>query len=222
MSTHPIALLNVDTQRDFCDPDGALFVPGAERLAIRENWDRLIQAAAAVGARHLATQDDHQLSDAEIDPDSPDFRTTYPPHCMRGTPGAEHVSESRQRDAVVIPYEDELDVDTLAERTRGAREVLFLKNATPFTANPNAVRYLGEIDPPRTVVVFGVVTEICVARAVDILHGMDAIDEIVVVTDAVRELDASERDATLAHWADLDRVRLATTDAAVGLIASAR
>jgi len=217
-----IALWNVDTQRDFCDPDGALFVPGAESPTIRENWRRLIDAARSAGALHLATQDDHRLTDPEIEVDSPDFRVTFPPHCMHGTRGAEHVPEARQDDAVVIPYEPVLSMDDLAARTRDAREVLFLKNATPFTANPNAIAHLTEVRTPARVYVFGVVTEICVARAVEILHETVGIGEIVIVSDAIRELDEAARDATVATWGQMDGVRLVTTDDAVEELAAAR
>lgn len=218
----PVALWNVDTQRDFCDPGGRLFVPGADDPAIRANWRRLIDAARDAGARHLATQDDHLLTDAEIDTVAPDFRATFPPHCMRTTAGAGHVPESRQDDAVVIGYEPVQAPGDLRGLTADAREILFLKNATPFDANPNAVAYLTGVDAPSSVYVFGVVTEICVARAVGILHDVVGIADVAVVTDAIRELDGAARDATLAAWNAKDRVRLLTTDRAAAEVAAGR
>jgi len=70
--------------------------------------------------------------------------------------------------------------------------------------------------------VFGVVTEICVARAVEILHETVGIGEIVIVSDAIRELDEAARDATVATWGQMDGVRLVTTDDAVEELAAAR
>ena len=35
-------------------------------------------------------------------PRQPDFATTYPPHCLRGTHGAEKVAETRQADPVPL------------------------------------------------------------------------------------------------------------------------
>jgi len=43
---------------------------------------------------HVASADDHELTDPEIS-DEPDFEYTYPPHCLRGTPGAERVPETK-------------------------------------------------------------------------------------------------------------------------------
>ena len=81
-------LWDVDTQVDFVHTGGKLAVPGAEDAlpAMR----RLAEAARAAGIPHVASADDHELTDAEISAE-PDFRTTYPPHCLRGTPGAEKV-----------------------------------------------------------------------------------------------------------------------------------
>ena len=74
-------LWDVDTQVDFVRSDGKLAVPDAESVApaTRLSW------AADSGVTHLATADDHELTDPEISHE-PDFESTYPPHCLRGTP----------------------------------------------------------------------------------------------------------------------------------------
>ena len=81
-------LWDVDTQVDFVHPDGKLAVPGAE--AALSAMARLVGAARAAGVPHVASADDHELTDAEIS-ESPDYSETYPPHCLRGTRGAEKV-----------------------------------------------------------------------------------------------------------------------------------
>src|SRR5918911_1427502 len=92
-------LWDVDTQVDFVLPEGKLYVPGAEKTvpAMR----RLVEAARAAGVVHVASADDHELTDPEIS-DEPDFRNTYPPHCLRGTPGAEKVPETKQSDPLPV------------------------------------------------------------------------------------------------------------------------
>ena len=57
-------LWDVDTQVDFVLPDGKLYVPGAEQVvpAMRQ----LVEAARAAGVVHVASADDHELTDAEI------------------------------------------------------------------------------------------------------------------------------------------------------------
>ena len=55
---------------------------------------RLVQAAREAGIPHVASADDHELTDPEI-VDDPDFANTFPPHCLRGTTGAEKIPETR-------------------------------------------------------------------------------------------------------------------------------
>jgi nicotinamidase/pyrazinamidase len=77
------ALLVVDVQNDFADPEGSLAVPGAE--AIIPVVNREIERARAAGATVVYTQDWHP-------PSTPHFREqggTWPVHCVRDTPGAE-------------------------------------------------------------------------------------------------------------------------------------
>src|SRR5262247_2720448 len=72
---------DVDTQRDFMESTGALYVPGAE--AIRPNIERLLREA---GARKVTTVS----SRCAHEPDDPEFEM-FPPHCIDGSPGAERV-----------------------------------------------------------------------------------------------------------------------------------
>src|SRR2546423_15423553 len=85
-------------------PDGKLYVPGAEETA--PAMRRLVEAARTVGIVHVASADDHELTDPEISVD-PDWRNTYPPHCLRGTPGAQRISETEQADPLplsLVPF----------------------------------------------------------------------------------------------------------------------
>src|SRR5206468_656993 len=86
-------LWDVDTQVDFMLPDGKLYIPGAEQTI--PAMARLVQGAREAGLVHVASADDHELTDDEIS-DQPDFRTTYPPHCLRGTRGARKIRETEQ------------------------------------------------------------------------------------------------------------------------------
>src|SRR5437016_6108773 len=83
-------LWDVDTQVDFMEPSGKLYVPGAKDVA--HAMELLVDAARAARIVHVASADDHELTDPEIS-DSPDLRSTFPPHCLRGTRGAEKIIE---------------------------------------------------------------------------------------------------------------------------------
>ena len=77
------ALIIVDVQNDFADPEGGLSVCGGEDVVPLINAE--IEAARAAGALIAATQDWHPAS-------TPHFAQgggTWPVHCVAGTWGAE-------------------------------------------------------------------------------------------------------------------------------------
>ncbi|MDX6493987.1 MAG: nicotinamidase/pyrazinamidase, partial [Gaiellaceae bacterium] len=149
-------LWDVDTQVDFMLPHGKLYVGGAEQTA--PAMKRLVDAARSAGIPHVASADDHELTDPEI-ADDPDFTNTFPPHCLRGTRGAEKIPETAQEDPLplaLIPYPPGL-VPGLIE---GRREILLLKKNFDVFTNPNTQTVLETLDPEE-IVVFGVATDIC-------------------------------------------------------------
>ena len=77
------ALVVVDVQNDFADPQGSLYVQDGESVVGVVN--REVEAARAAGAQVVYTQDWHP-------PDTPHFAKdggTWPVHCVRDTWGAE-------------------------------------------------------------------------------------------------------------------------------------
>ena len=95
-----VVLWDVDTQVDFVRSDGKLAVPGAEDVV--PQMARLVAWAREAGVVHVASADDHELTDPEIS-DDPDYVDTYPPHCLRGTPGAARIPETAQADPLPLP-----------------------------------------------------------------------------------------------------------------------
>src|SRR5215471_5233068 len=93
-------LWDVDTQVDFIEPGGKLYFPGAEEA--RPAMARLVDAARTAGVAHVASTDQHELSDPEIS-EQPDFAVTWPPHCLLGTRGAEKIGETKQADPLPLP-----------------------------------------------------------------------------------------------------------------------
>lgn len=78
------ALIIVDVQNDFCE-GGSLPVPGGAALAAAIN-DYL---TGEPGYQHVvATQDSH-VRPGDHFSDRPDYSSTWPPHCIAGSPGAE-------------------------------------------------------------------------------------------------------------------------------------
>ncbi|TML25497.1 MAG: cysteine hydrolase [Actinobacteria bacterium] len=181
-------LWDVDTQVDFVLPDGKLYVPGAEQVAPAMRL--LVEAARATGVVHVASADDHELTDAEIS-EQPDFQTTYPPHCLRGTRGARKVDETEQEDPVPIGLE------LLPDRYFRGREFLILKKNFDVFTNPNTDRLLAALDPDE-IVVFGVATDVCDDAA--IRGFLDRGRPVRFVEDAARGLDEGRVAACIAAW----------------------
>jgi nicotinamidase/pyrazinamidase len=181
-------LWDVDTQVDFVHADGKLAVPDAESVV--PVMARLVAAARAAGMVHIASADDHELTDAEISPE-PDYATTYPPHCLRGTHGATKIAETEQVDPVPLALTE------VPERWLVGREFLLLKKSFDVFTNPNADRLLALLDPDE-VILFGVATDVCNDAAV---RGLLARGRAVTfVEEASRGLDERRTLACTESW----------------------
>jgi nicotinamidase/pyrazinamidase len=184
---------DVDTQVDFMEPSGKLYVPGARDVA--PALERLVDAARAAGIVHVASADDHELTDPEIS-ESPDLRNTFPPHCLRGTHGAEKILETKQRDPLplsLVPFPPGL----IPRLVAGRREILLLKKNFNVFTNPNTEPLLDALDPDE-VVVFGVATDVCDDAAIlgFLLRGR----RVRFVEDAASGLDEARVAACTAVW----------------------
>jgi nicotinamidase/pyrazinamidase len=202
-----IVLWDVDTQIDFVRADGKLAVPDAEQAV--PAMAKLVAAARAAGIVHVASADDHELTDPELS-DEPDFRNTYPPHCLRGTRGAQKIPETEQADPLplaALPFPPGL-VPGLIE---GRREILLLKKNFDVFTNPNAEPLLDALDPDE-LVVFGVATDVCNDAAIRgfLRRGR----RVRFVEDASRGLDPERVAACTAAWREAG-VAFTTADAVI-------
>jgi len=197
-----VLFFDVDTQRDFMDEQGALAVPGA--AAIRPNLRRLAQAARRLGIPVIASEDAH-------DPDDPEF-ADFPPHCVKGTPGARKIEETSREDALRVPVSGELPAPPREALARGM-VVLEKKTLDVFT-NPAAEKLLAAL-PGARVVLYGVATEYCVKAAAEGLLRRGR--RLEVVTDAVKGVDEEAHRQTLAGLAAAGARLLTTGEVLAGL-----
>jgi nicotinamidase/pyrazinamidase len=181
-------LWDVDTQIDFVRANGKLAVPGAEEVV--PAMARLVEAARTAGIPHVASADDHELTDPEISLE-PDFSTTYPPHCLRGTRGAQKIPETEQLDPVP------LGSGLVSDRYLSGREFLILKKHFDVFTNPNADVIVRLLDPDE-IVLFGVATDVCNDAA--ILGLLERGLRVRFVEDAARGLDDARVAACTAAW----------------------
>lgn len=200
---------DVDTQFDFLSPEGALYVSAAETLI--PNLRRLTERASDLMIPIIADSDDHEWTDAEIS-FNPDFKTTFPPHCMRGTPGAERIPETRQSWTLVAGHQrlspQEIRVGLEAPHPR----VLILKKTLDVFLNPNTEAIL-EFLQPETVVVYGVALDFCNRMVIEGLLARQQ-TQIVAVTDATKPIYPDRVPAMLAQW-EAHGVLLRTTEEAL-------
>ena len=188
-------LWDVDTQVDFIETGGKLYFPGAEQA--RPAMARLVEAARAAGVVHVASCDQHELSDPEISME-PDYDSTWPPHCLLGTRGAEKIPETKQLDPLPLPLVP-MPAAILRGLLDGRREVLIPKKQYDPFANPNTETLLAVLDPGE-ILLFGVATDICDDVAVHALLRRGC--HITFVEDAARGVDEARVAACTTAWRD--------------------
>lgn len=185
--------VDVDTQVDFVEPDGALYVPKAETL--KPAFARLIAAARAHDLPLVASADAHEPGDPEFE--------IFPPHCVAGTPGQRRIAETEQPSAQLVPLDGR--IDGVLDR---ARPVVLEKVKFDLFTNPAADAALSA-SGAETAVVFGVALDYCVRAAALGLRerGYDT----VVVRDATAPV-TTEGGAKTELELEEAGVRFATTD----------
>ena len=197
---------DVDTQHDFMDADGKLYVPGAEE--IKPRLARLTDFAHERGIRIVASADDHVAGHRELS-DTPDFRQTFPDHCIHGTRGARKIPETALFDPLIIEPEPIPQQPFARQLAAHDGDILIRKHWFDVFTNPNAELVL-ETLAPETVVVYGVALDVCNRYAIEGMLGR-GIPRLYAVTDATRAIRPEESDTLLADWRQRG-VRLVTTD----------
>lgn len=174
---------DIDTQYDFISSQGKLPVPGAKTILY--NISTVRRLALDNGFSIVATTDYHNTDNPEISLE-PDFKTTFPPHCMAGQLGAERIGYlgNVNVDYIEVNQTDEDTIKKIIDKKQ-FHIVVRKDSVSPFD-NPNVVK-LFSLLLPKTVFVFGVALDVCVYNAVKGLkqHSDPA---VYVVKDAVKGL----------------------------------
>ncbi len=173
MSSHKKVLWQVDAQVDFMLPGGALYVPGAENII--PNIKRLVDAAQRTHTPLISSADAHP-------PNDPEFKQ-FPPHCLKGTRGADLVAQARAAKVLTIPNEKSFDVPAdIAQYD----QVLLEKQTFDVFDNVHTGAILDKLDPHADFYLFGVVTEYCVHAAAKGLAKRGR--KVHIVVDAIETL----------------------------------
>ena len=189
----------VDVQADFMLPGGKLYVPGAEKLL--PNIRRLTDAARQAQVFLVSHGCFHT-------PDDPEFKI-FPPHCVKGTEGAELVPEAVTDRVARVP--NEVDAK-LPDDLSKYQQILLEKQTLNIFETRHADELVRRLGDHAEFVVFGVVTEYCVSFAAKGL--LERKRRVAVVQDAIETLKQEDGQSTIAQLQQLG-ARLTTTDEAL-------
>lgn len=218
-NAHGIVFWDVDTQFDFMAPPeqgGKLYVrdlndpadPGAVRVL--PALERLSEYAREHRILRVGTGDWHSLEHREIDEAAPNFRDTYPPHCMAGETGAEKIPQTALRDPVVVPLRASDAVARAAARqARDQGRDIFLQKEefSCFTGNPATEELIRSL-AADAFVVYGVALDVCVRHAVEGM--LERGEKVYLVEDATWGLGLEEREALIRRWEEGGLQRVTT------------
>jgi nicotinamidase/pyrazinamidase len=207
----PVIFWDVDTQHDFMDANGRLYVPDAEQIKL--NLKRLTDYAHERQLHIVASADDHVPGHRELSP-TPDFQETFPEHCMRGTPGAAKIPETALFAPLIIEPEPIPHEELVRKLWSHGGDVLIRKHWFDVFTNPNTETLLEAWDP-TDIVVYGVALDVCDKYAIDgfIQRG---VPRIHLVIDAAKAIHPEHTDELLAGWKAHDVHVVTTNDVVCG------
>jgi nicotinamidase/pyrazinamidase len=205
MAPRKIIFWEVDAQADFMLPGGKLYVPGAEKII--PNIRRLVDAALERGALLVSSGDAHAVDD-------PEFQT-FPPHCVKGTPGANIVPEGLAEKYLTIPNNPAF---RFPDDVLNYSQVVFEKQTLDVFDNSHAGALVERLGNDADYVVFGVVTEFCVRCAAKGL--LERGRKVSVVVDAIETLKSEEGSRTLKELQVLGAGLITTSEALAKIGAS--
>jgi nicotinamidase/pyrazinamidase len=196
MQSKDFVFWEVDVQADFMLPGGKLYTPGAEKLL--PNIRKLTDAARRGEVFLVSHGDFHSAND-------PEFKQ-FPPHCLKGTAGAELLPEALTNNYVRIENDPALK---LPEDLFKYQQIILEKQTLDIFQTHHADSLVERLGNTAEFVVFGVVTEYCVSYAVKGL--LERKRRVAVVRDAIETLAAEVGNKTLAELQSLGAT-LVTTD----------
>lgn len=176
-----IVFWNVDTQRDFMEKEGKLYIQGAEE--IYDSLTRLTKLAKDCNITVVNTADYHNF-------DSKEF-SIFPAHCIIATDGAEFIPAtyphqfSRESYTVVEYNKDAVIDEAFLKKSRNV--IIHKDDFDVFKGNPLTEKVL-DILKPDLIVVYGVATNVCVNFAV--LGLLQRGYKVVVVKEAIKEISS--------------------------------
>ena len=199
MRSKDFVFWEVDVQRDFMLPGGALYVKGAEKIV--PNIRKLTDAARRDDVFLVSSGDFHP-------PNDPEF-AQFPPHCLKGKPGSELLPEALADKVVQV---ENSPTAKLPDDLSRYQQIVLEKQTLDIFESRHAEALLARLPRNAEFIVFGVVTEYCVRFAAKGL--LERGRKVSVVRDAIETLGHDAGDRTVAELKALG-ANLLTTDQAL-------
>ncbi len=198
MKSPDYILWEVDVQADFMLPGGKLYVPGAEKLL--PNIRKLTDAARRDEVFLVSHGCFHPAND-------PEFKQ-FPPHCLKGTAGAELIPEALAKSFIRVKNDVKAK---LPEDLSKYQQIILEKETLDVFESRHADELVERLGNTAEFVVFGVVTEYCVSLAVKGL--LKRKRRVAVVRDAIETLAPEVGDKTLTELQRLGATLITTNQA---------
>jgi len=161
--------VDIDTQFDFMNPNGALYVPDAKDII--DNIKKLFDYAKEHEIRILSSTDAHKVDD-------PEFKL-FPSHCVKDTPGNQKIETSTCKDNIIIENAEQ----DITESMLNHDQIVIGKQSHDIFDNTNIDKVIIQLHA-SDYVVFGVATDYCVKLAV--LGLLRRGYKVTLVTDAIK------------------------------------
>ncbi len=191
--------VDIDTQFDFMNPNGNLYVPGAEDII--DNIKKLFDYAKEHKIKILSSIDAHAVDD-------PEFKH-FPSHCIKGTPGNQKIEASMCNGNIIIENIEQ----EITESMMGHEQIIVESQTFDIFESINTDRIVNKLDVCNYVV-FGVATDYCVKAAV--LGLLKRGYNVSLVTDATKAITKEGEEKSLGEMKNAGAVFTATEDFIAG------
>jgi len=191
--------VDIDTQFDFMNPRGNLYVPDAEDII--DNIKKLFDYAKEHKIKILSSTDAHVVDDPEFN--------LFPAHCVKGTPGNQKIEASTCNDNITIENREQEITESIMDHD----QIIVESQTFDIFESTNTDKIVKKLDV-QNFVVFGVATDYCVKAAV--LGLLKRGYNVSLVTDATTAITIKGEEQSLNEMKDAGAVYTTTKDVIAG------
>jgi len=191
--------VDIDTQFDFMNPRGNLYVPDAEDII--DNIKKLFDYAKEHKIKILSSTDAHMVDDPEFN--------LFPAHCVKGTPGNQKIEASTCNDNITIENREQEITESIMDHD----QIIVESQTFDIFESTNTDKIVKKLDA-QNFVVFGVATDYCVKAAV--LGLLKRGYNVSLVADATTAITIKGEEQSLNEMKDAGAVYTTTKDVIAG------